>query len=102
MKILLAGYTIGRKDVYDSNIKDCESTLDVLIRMGASDSYRGGWMWKTEQEAREFIETSNLITFEADVYGVHLFGGWHNDVSSEPGEDGAYSLLVDRPIFKLS
>lgn len=70
--------------------------------------YEGGWVFRTEEEARVFLdsgrisEVSDLAPSQRfSVYGLMLPHGWAEDVSPSPHpSDGVYRLLNDAPLVK--
>lgn len=102
MSLNCIAYTIGNKENYDRWLKECEKRKDILMKMGKTEKYEGGTVWRTLNQVYAYLERNqNKFEYTPEIYGVSLLLGWDNDVSSEPNEDGFYYLLVDRPIFRL-
>lgn len=96
------GYTIGNKEKYDQWLIECERRKDTMMKMGRTEDYPGGTVWRTIDEAYAYLEeNAERLEYTPEIYGISLIYGWENDVSSEPNEDGFHYLLVDRPIFRL-
>lgn len=92
-------FTIGNRKSYDENL----SRPGPVKKLGRDESedYPGGWVWKTREEAQEFLDRMGGVpagdgnVYEGAVYGLILPNGWDSDVSPEPGDDGIHNLLVD-------
>lgn len=114
-------YTVGLKSSYDRSLE--MFVPGVVTQLGDEDpryvhrpqksgkepGYDGGWVWRTEEEARAFLApTEGLVSFDGkppvlcDVYGLVLSTGWETDVSSGPGPDGVHRLLTTSPLVLLS
>lgn len=96
----MIAYTIGNPKVYDKNlVKYCKFYKSGKNHGYDDKSYEGGWVWKTIEEAKEFIRKETL-SFPAEVYEINLPNGWEQDVSLFPGEDGVHNLLIDAQILR--
>jgi hypothetical protein len=87
-------FTIGRTTSYDKEIAKHSTT-----KLGRDDTYPGGWVWRTAQEAEQFIE-NELKTLVPDwkpkdfsVYELELSTGWEVDVTKTPADDGVHNLI---------
>lgn len=94
-------FTIGRTKTYDDELAKGENN-----KLGKTEDYPGGWVWKTGDEAYIFIR-NQLKTIvpqwnpdDFSVYALTLPTGWDADVSAEPGSDGVHNLLHDAKIIK--
>jgi hypothetical protein len=93
----VTAFTIGIEDCYEQAILDNPNTK----KLGRMGDYEGGWVWKTFEEAREFLVAQGLQD-QYRVYGLSLEGSWETDVSPEPSpKDGVHRLLRDSRIVRL-
>lgn len=88
-------YTIGRKSVYDLHIEHNPQAMKI----GRSDDYPGGSVWRTPEEARQYLADENLDDLDDfDVYGVEA--DWEKD--TEPSNGGPWhDLLRDARLVRL-
>lgn len=105
---MITAYTIGHTESYYNVLK---SAPNDAYKMGKREgTYDGGWIWKTAEEAKAFIDSHVFLKVEwgdnkpraakdFSVFKVELINGW-DDVSPVPGEDGVYHLLVDSKFSK--
>lgn len=85
-------YTLGRKSVYDIHIEHNPQAMKI----GRTEDYPGGSVWRTPEEARQYLADKNLDDF--DVYGVEA--DWEKD--TEPAKDGPFhDLLGDARLVRL-
>lgn len=62
-------YTVGHKDTYDKNIAREEAEGRKLRKQGRTDSYLGGSVFITHEEAIAFLDKGGLLeTYH--VYGL--------------------------------
>lgn len=91
-------YTVGLASSYDRDLTSGENN----IKLGRSADYPGGWVWKTPEEAQEFLSTAAFAKAfplrrpsEFAVYQLELAGTYASDVSALPHHvDGVHRLLV--------
>lgn len=88
-------FTIGNRVSYDRDLAQ-----RVVHKIGKRDDYDGGWVWRTREEAEEFIRRVPQ-PFDAKVYALLLPRGWKEDVSAEPAADGVHRLLQNARIVQL-
>jgi|SRR5665213_3461961 len=104
---MIIAYTIGHTENYLKALK--ENNGDVK-KVGKTAGYPGGWIWRTIEEAKSFIASPDFLKVDwgdgkvrnperFSVFKVRLENGW-DDVSSMPGEDGVYNLLIDSVLFQ--
>jgi len=95
-------YTIGAQRSYDESLLDLENPpVKCGLHPEWDEPYGGGWIWRTAQEAADFIRNVGAaMGFNAAVYEVALPNGWAQDVSPHVGEDGVHRLLVDSRILR--
>jgi hypothetical protein len=74
-------FTIGRKLAYEAALNDL---VNKPMKLGRSDDYEGGWVWKTPEGARKNCPPGFI------VYGVKA--DWKKDTA--PSEDGKYRVLI--------
>lgn len=92
-------FTIGNRKGYDHALATQERAHKTGVRPESDPPYRGGWVWKTAEDADAFIKRTPL-PFVAAVYAIELPTGWNEDVSPEPcPEDGVHNLLHDAVIL---
>jgi hypothetical protein len=82
-------YTTGFTESYEEAL----NRLPEVTKLGRTESYPGGSVWKTEAEARSMLPEGYSI------YGV--LADWDKDVAPDGGH-GEGSLLFDRPIVRLT
>lgn len=90
-------FTYGRTKNYERGIDELGSGFKKLgkcILEGAP--YGGGGVWKTAEEAREYLRREGLSDFS--VYAV--MAGWEADTEQLPGEPYR-RLLRDAQIVRI-
>ena len=80
-------YTMGHKEFYDKGLQEEKElgnpfkklgrTIDHQYSDGHRGYYRGGSVWKTEEEARKYLESKSSLLTNYDVYGV--LADWEKD-----------------------
>jgi hypothetical protein len=104
---MVIAYTLGNTKSYNEAITNNPDTKKI----GKSDDYEGGWVWKTKQEAIDFLNSDHFDNVDwgdgktrnrdnFSVYGLEL-NSWGNDVSLIPSSDGVHRLLFDSKLFIL-
>ena len=91
-------YTIGLRTRYEmafTLIKPLNKNGKGLKADGTP--YDGGWVWKTEADARAFIAETGL--FDREVYGV--LADWETGTEQKEGESYR-RLLKDSEMVQLS
>lgn len=104
---MIVAFTIGHTKSYNEALNN---DPEHAYKLGATKDYEGGWIWKTAEEAQNFIQSDafhkidwgdgrsrNPVNFS--VYKVLLVNGW-KDVSSIPRENKIFNLLVDSRFIK--
>lgn len=102
-----AAYTIGRTASYDRAL---EEHGEPVIKMGRNEyeGYGGGWVWRTAEDARRFID-DGLVWQHCDVtpapnefsvYELALPSSWQECCSDAPASDGVHRLWRDSVIVK--
>jgi hypothetical protein len=91
-------YTIGHRERYELAF----TLVKPLIKNGKGlksngQPYAGGWVWKTEADARAFIAVQGL--FDREVYGV--LADWETGTEQIEGEPYR-RLLRDSEMVQLS
>jgi len=81
-------FTIGKTEYYERYFRE----QDCPRKLGKTNDYEGGSVWKTREEAQKFCPEGY------SVYGVEA--DWGKD--TEPNENGDYhNLLVTSPLVRL-
>lgn len=99
-------YTIGRTTSYDEALLYPQGVHKLGAYEPTSEEpegYKGGWVFKTIQEALELKKTIHKFDWnpeEFSVYELKLPNNWEQDVSKDPDEDGVHHLLVDALIVR--
>lgn len=102
-------FTIGRTSGYDQALIEAEATGIIRLKIGRQPDYSGGWVWRTREEAKAFINQGKIeisgvpqdpSTFS--VYGLILPTSWDVDVSKDLDEFGVHMLLNDAKIVGLT
>lgn len=85
--------------------------IQTQQNLAKSDDYEGGWVWKTKQEAIDFLNSDYFDkvdwgdgkTRNRDNFSVYCLeiNSWENDVSLTPFLDGVHRLLFDSKLFVL-
>ena len=87
-------FTIGRKLAYDVALDD--PTEEHPMKLGRSENYVGGSVWKTVLQAQRYAAHKKLKGFA--VYGV--LADWDKD--TEKSKDGPYhDLLTDSEFVRV-
>lgn len=98
-------YTVGAERSYDEAL----SAGGSPSKLGKShDGYGGGWVWRSENDARAFIGSAEFCASFARatpplcaVYELALPAPWEAAVSQEPeAADGVHRLIVDARIVR--
>lgn len=96
-------FTLGHTKSYNQAI------LENAKKLGKTENYEGGWIWKTAEQARVFLNSPAFLEVDwgdgkrrdpasFSVYG--LIVDWDNDVVfNEPS--GVYLLLTDSLIIPI-
>lgn len=102
-------FTVGNTHSYDLALYEAledDPVKKVGRNNGLYDDYGGGWVWATEQEAADFLQSSQFdATFpgrasEFAVYRLELPTDWDTDVTTETEDDGVHRLLNDAVIVE--
>jgi hypothetical protein len=95
-------YTVGNATAYNSYLaSDRNCCKRGICQLPDGSWYGGGWVWRTADEAAEFLYRAPDCQGFA-VYGLVLPLGWDVDVSPQPDpEDGVHRLLHDARILSL-
>lgn len=94
-------YTIGNQKNYLEALDDFRKRGEPLTKLGRDDDgYSGGIVWKTPEEAQQYIDTTEL-PFEAAVFEIALVTGWDDAVWQPVGaDDRAHYLIHDAEILR--
>ena len=88
-------YTIGIKELYDSFFDAMKNDVQYAVKLGKTDSYDGGSVFKTYEDAADYKEEYNL--FDYDIYGV--IANWED---TEPNDHGLFhNLLADARLVRI-
>jgi len=82
-------YTIGRTAAYEKNFID----LPIVEKLGRTDDYPGGCVWKTREEAEKYCQG------DYSVYGVDA--DWEKDTEASIVNNGCHDLLKTSKLIKL-
>jgi len=104
---MIVAFTIGHTESYNKALAE---DPDHCFKLGETEDYQGGWIWKTAKEAAAFIFSKEFLAVDwgdglprdpkkFSVYKVYLVNGW-DDVTPVPGQDGIYHLKVDSKFSK--
>lgn len=98
----MKAYTIGAEKSYDEALADKENPVHKIGRRPDFDPpYEGGWVWRTVEEALEFLVThEESFGFTAAVYALDLPSTWDESVCPYPDTDGAHHLRLDVRILR--
>ena len=99
-------YTIGSTKSYQQAFEK----EPFVYKIGRSNNYLGGWIWKSYEEAQQFINSDNFnnINWGDDlsrkpenfsVYGVTI-NNWEIDIYYSD-EDHLYHLIDDALLHQL-
>ena len=90
-------YTVGRTEAYEKNFEEQDQPQKLGKGLDLDGHpYEGGSVWKTPEEAQNYLDANGLIDFS--VYGV--LADWERDTE----ENATYSyrnLLVTSNLIKL-
>lgn len=90
-------YTIGNPYYYEIGLKE-SSSQNPLLKMGRDQEYLGGIIFKTKEEALEYIKENGL---DYIPYGVILKNGWEEDVDDSYEHCNYNCLLKYSEIIKV-
>lgn len=104
---MIIAYTIGHTESYNKALAE---NPDECFKLGETEDYQGGWIWKKAKDAAEFLFSKEFLAVDwgdgkprdpknFSVYKVQLSNGWA-DVTPVPGQDNIYHLLVDSKFTK--
>lgn len=86
-------YTVGRRDVYLQNWHD---NGEMLHKLGRTDNYPGGSVWRTYEEAQRVADHNPGFA----VFGVDA--DWEADTALSDDSDASFrDLLHDAAIIIL-
>lgn len=96
-------FTLGNTSGYDRSLAEEAGVKKIGLR----EDYDGGWVWRTEADARAFLQ-SDLFGAGTDrdprKYSVYLLAlpcPWEECCSPEPHPaDGVHRLWKDAPILR--
>lgn len=96
-------YTIGHHISYDHSL----ASEPEVKKLGRTDDYEGGWVFRTAAEARGFMTSPAWAALEVKrdaanyaVYELELPGPWSECASAKPAEDGVHRLLISSRIVR--
>ena len=98
----MIAFTIGNTKSYEEAFRNHPNDA---FKLGKTDDYEGGFIWKTAAEAEDFIRSPAFLKIDwgdgrprlpedFSVFRVFLANGYE-DISAVPNEDGAHYLLVN-------
>jgi len=98
-------YTVGHTASYDQGLREDPN----LKKLGKTDDYEGGWIWKTPEEAKKFLTSDYWSTIDwgdnksrdaskFSVYCIQFPNSWEEDVYPA-SYDNIYLLLHDAIIL---
>jgi len=104
---MIIAFTIGHTESYNQALAN---DPDNCYKLGETEDYWGGWIWKTAKEATNFLFSEKFLAVDwgdglprdpnkFSVYKVYLVNGWE-DVTPVPGQDGVLHLKVDSKFSK--
>lgn len=107
--MMIIAFTIGHTKSYNKALADDSHNC---FKTGRREDYEGGWIWKTAEEADDFIKSTEFMNVDwgdgnprnpndFSVFKVILVNGWEKDVSAIPGKDNIFHLLVDSKFMAL-
>ncbi len=89
-------YTLGYREFYEASFDAMNKENQVVVKFGKNDSYSGGSVFRTYEDALRYRDENKLIDF--DVYGVIAL--WEE---TEPNDHGLFhNLLADSRLVRLS
>ena len=99
-------YTIGRTTSYNQAFEEEE----IVKKLGKSNDYIGGWIWRTQEEAEHFLWSDYFLNVnwgaeiyrqpvDFSVYGV-IINNWDQDVYLS-NTDNQYHLINDSVLIKI-
>jgi len=105
---MIVVYTVGHTDSYDQLLLE----KDNVNKMGKTETYPGGWVWKSSEDAAAFLKSPYWDAIDwgdgksrdpstFSVYCLQLPNNWEEDtyVSEEATKAGANLLLIDVKII---
>lgn len=95
-------YTIGHRESYEQGFR--EQPTGKFAKLGAGtladgEDYAGGIVFKTREEAQEYIDSRKSLCYTYDVYGVEA--DWDEDTDNVIGEYGRRLLKTSRLVWLL-
>lgn len=90
-------FTIGNTESYERGLQEAQQTRKPLLKIGRTDDYDGGAVFRTPDDAQAFINRHN---YPYSVYQLTLGSEGEIDWSHET-ELGYGFLLVSSPISKI-
>jgi len=103
---MIIAFTLGSTKNYNESLLADRETK----KCGKSEDYDGGWVWKSEKEAIEFLHSSDFLKVDwgdgksrnpnnFSVYGV-IINNWEKDTYCSD-KDNQFHLLIDAKIITL-
>ena len=91
-------YTLGNPKSYEHGLLEAEMEKEPLLKLGRTQGYPGGCVFKTIKSAEKFNNDNN---FKYKVYGLKLSNSWNDIDFSKEKEVGYGFLLTDSEIIRL-
>lgn len=92
-------YTLGNPDSYEKALDEMEAKGQSLFKIGRTNDYLGGCVFKTAKEAAFYAEENECSYIP---YKLKLPNGWEQDVDDSLEKADYYCLLVDAEIMRSS
>lgn len=103
---MILGYTIGSTKSYN----EAFLTDPNIKKVGKSENYDGGWIWKTQEDASNFLNSIEFLKIDwgdnqsrdphnFSIYGV-IINSWEDDTYLNE-KDHQLHLLTDAVLVKL-
>lgn len=91
-------YTLGNPKGYDPDLAEARRKREPIFKLGRTEDYSGGIVFKTPEEARAYSSEHEL---GYEPYGLMLPNGWNTDVDSSRTQEDYDCLLNNAEIITL-
>jgi len=97
--MLNKAYTLGHHVSYEKYITEMQAKNQPVLKVGRTDSYLGGCVFKTQEEAVQYASANDL---DYVPYELKLPNGWEQDVDCTLEKADHFCLLNDAEIIRIS
>jgi len=90
-------FTLGNHESYEKALDEMEAKGKPLLKVGRTDDYLGGCVFKTIEDAKKYAKESG---YDYVPYRLKLPNGWEQDVDDSLEKAEYFCLLNDAEIMR--